>query len=199
MERLYIYTMKRFLFVAACLLMAAFADAQKPALGLNEHNVYIYYEVVNTPGITVDSLKKNAAGFMNAAYGKNGSKKITDTAASVKDKFLTYTAFIKHESGEMDFVLNIECKDGRYRYWITDFIFTPYARNRYGVYVAEDGVYIPLETAKSKLDKKDVDGYIDQTNAYCTQLSNKLKQFMATGHVPKKAAPMPGKVVTDKW
>ena len=199
MERLYIYIMKRNLLIAILLLVTTIAYAQKPALSLNENNRYIYYEVVNVPAFSADSLTRNAVNFIRAAYLKNETKQITDTLISVKDKFLNYSAVIKHENGEMDYVLNIQCKDGRYRYWITDFVFIPYQRNRYGVFVPTPGIYIPLETAKAKLDKKDVEGYLNQTNTACKLLSDKLKQYMITGLNPKKAEQPVKKVVTDKW
>ena len=199
MGRLYIYTMKRNLFIILLLLATSIVYAQKITLALNENNRYIYYEVVNIPTVSADSLKRNAAGFVRAAYSKNESKRITDTLTSVKDKFLNYSAIIKHENGEMDYVLNIECRDGRYRYWITDFVFIPYQRNRYGVFVPTPGIYIPLETAKTRLDKKDVEVYLSQTEAACKLLADKLKQYMVTGHGIRKADQKPAKVVTDKW
>src|ERR1700743_2377598 len=83
--------------------------------------------------------------------------------------FITYASFVKHENGAMSYTLNIECKDGKYRYWLTDFVFTPYERNRYGVYVPVNGIEIPLETAESKVTQQELDGYFDQTGAFCKQ------------------------------
>ena len=199
MERLYIYSMKRILLIAICLFVARVTHAQQPSITLNENNRYVYYEVVDMPGISADSLKKNAIGFIMAAYSKNESKKVTDTVISVKDKFLNYSAVIKHENGEMAYTLNIQCKDARYRYWLTDFVFTPYQRNRYGVFVPTPGIEIPMETAKDKLEKKDAEAYLTQTNVFCKQLADKLKQYMVTGHATKKINQKPTKVVTDKW
>ena len=199
MERLYIYIMKRNILIAILLLGTTIAYAQKTALTLNENNRYIYYEVVNVPAFSADSLTRNAVNFIKAAYSKNESKQITDTLISVKDKFLNYSSVIKHENGEMDYVLNIQCKGGRYRYWITDFVFIPYQRNRYGVFVPTPGIYIPLEKAKEKLDKKDVESYLSQTGTACKLLSDKLKQYMITGPNPKKTEQPVKKIVTDKW
>lgn len=198
-ERLYIYTMKRELLIAVCLLLAQMAHAQKKLLQLNEQNKYIYYHVVDLPGISADSLLKNSQGFMESTYPKNKPEQINNTEIALKDKFLTYTYIVKHESGEINYTLNVECKDFKYRYWLTDFVFTPYERNRYGVFVPVNGINLPLETAANRLDKKELDGYLNQTGAFCKQLGENLQKYMAEGHHEPKIDKQPSKVVTDKW
>ncbi|HEY4198496.1 MAG TPA: DUF4468 domain-containing protein [Mucilaginibacter sp.] len=191
--------MKRIALLVIGLMIAGMADAQKSLLSLDEHNKYIYYQVVDLPGISADSLYKNAAWFIKNAYPKTKSTKVNNNV-SIKDKFLTYTFLVKHESGEISYNLNIECKDGKYRYWLTGFTFTPYERNRYGVYMPVNGIEIPLEAAESKVTKKELDGYFDQTGAFCKQLGEKLKKEMTESHTTKKPEQQPvKKIVTDKW
>jgi hypothetical protein len=191
--------MKKIAVLVVSLMIAGMANAQKSLLSLDEHNKYIYYQVVDLPGISADSLYKNAAYFIKSAYPKAKSAQ-SNNSINIKDKFLTYTSFVKHENGEMAYMLNIECKDAKYRYWLTDFVFTPYERNRYGVYVPINGIEIPLESAESKVIKKDLDGYFDQTGAFCKQLGEKLKKYMAEDHTTKKPDQQPAKkIVTDKW
>jgi hypothetical protein len=194
--------MKRFLLVAICLFIIRSANAQKNLLSLNEQNKYIYYQVVDMPGISLDSLKKNAEYFIKTVYPK--SKARLDVAGGdfyTSDKFLVYSVitYVKHESGEIAYMLNIECKDSKYRYWLTDFVFTPYEKDRYGVFVPKPGIDLPLETALSRVDKKELNGYFDQTGAFCKQLGEKLKLYMVEGHAIKKVEKQPAKVVTDKW
>lgn len=167
---------------------------------MDENNKYIYYQVVDMPGVKADSLQKNMALFMKEFYPKGKSLQTTSSGASVKDRFLTYTSLVKHENGEMAYALNIECKDGKYRYWTTNFVFTPYEKNRYGMFVPVNGVAIPLEKASDKLAKKDVEGYFEQTGAFCKQLGDTLKKYMAEGkpQQPKVDKPVK-KIVTDKW
>ena len=136
---------------------------------------------------------------MNDFYPKEKSLQLSSAGVSVKDKFLTYTSLVKHENGEMTYALNIECKDGKYRYWITDFVFTPYEKNRYGMFTAVNGVTIPLEKASDKLVKKDVEGYFEQTGAFCKQLGDKLKKYMVEGKAQPKVDKLVKKIVTDKW
>jgi len=191
--------MKKILLLVAGLAISGMVSAQKSLLSIDENNKYIYYQVVDRPGVSADSLHKNAALFMNDFYPKEKSLQLSSAGVSVKDKFLTYTSLVKHENGEMTYALNIECKDGKYRYWITDFVFTPYEKNRYGMFTAVNGVTIPLEKASDKLAKKDVEGYFEQTGAFCKQLGDKLKKYMVEGKAQPKVDKPVKKIVTDKW
>ena len=185
--------------LVAGLAISGMVSAQKSLLSVDENNKYIYYQVVDLPGRTADSLHNNVVLFMKEFYPKEKSLQITSSGASVKDKFLTYTSLVKHENGEMAYALNIECKDGKYRYWITNFVFTPYEKNRYGMFVPVNGVTIPLEKASDKLAKKDVEGYFEQTEAFCKQLGDKLKKYMVEGKTQPKVDKPVKKIVTEKW
>jgi len=177
--------------------------AQKSLLAIDEHNKYIYYQVVDQPGASADSLDKKALGFIKESVPKGSLKIDGDTGIILKDKLVAYSvlAFAKHESGEIKFTLTIECKNSKYRYWLTDFTFTPYEKNRYGVFVPANGIEIPLEKSSSHVDKKEQEGYLDQTGAFCKQLGDQLKAYMLINQpVTKKPAQQPvKKVVTDKW
>ena len=195
--------MKKNLLIIVCILFAGIANAQNNQLALDEHNKYIYYQVVDLPGISADSLNRNAAGFVKTTYNKSGKTSIDNTSGriSVKHKFSTQStgALLKRENGEMSYSLNIECKDGKYRYWMTDFVFTPYKRDRYGAFTTVNSISTPLENAKAKLDKKELSAYLDQTTLFCKQQGEKLKQYMTEGHrrvIIDKQTP---KIVTDKW
>src|ERR1700747_2593999 len=111
-----------FLPIISCALLIQTAVAQKSLLALDEHDKYIYYQVVTQPGATADSLDKKALGFVKETFPKSTLKTMGDTGITLKDKFVTYSvlAFAKHESGEIKFTLTIECKNAKYRYWLTD-------------------------------------------------------------------------------
>lgn len=192
--------MKKILLLIAGLAISGAVNAQKSLLSIDENNKYIYYQVVDMPGVKADSLQRNMVLFMKEFYTKEKSLQITNSGASVKDKFLTYTSLVKHENGEMAYVFNIECKDGKYRYWVTDFVFTPYEKNRYGMFAPVNGKDVALEKASDKLAKKDVEGYFEQTGAFCKQLGDKLKKYIKEGRPqqPKEDKPVK-KIVTDKW
>ncbi|MBS1525756.1 MAG: DUF4468 domain-containing protein [Bacteroidetes bacterium] len=179
------------------------AGAQSDQLQLNEHNKYVFYQVVDLTDVSVDSLHNNSLLFVKAYYPKNKSVQSSDTSISLKSKFLLYSAIslARHESGEMAFSLHIECRNSKYRFWLTDFVFTPYERNRYAVFVPVPGKEIGLEKALAKIDKAELDGYFTQTAIFCRQLGEQLKQYMSESHhermTPKKS--LPPKISTGKW
>jgi hypothetical protein len=121
-ERLYICNMKKLFLIAIGLLSIQLANAQKSLLSLDEHDKYIYYQVVDMPGFSADSLTRNAAWFIKTAFPKNTTVQHKAAEVSMADKFLTYTTIIKHESGAIAYTVTIECKDQKYRYWLTDFV-----------------------------------------------------------------------------
>jgi hypothetical protein len=195
--------MKRFFLPVISILLIQTAYGQKSLLALDEHDKYIYYQVVNQPGASADSLDKKALGFVRETFPKSSLKTVGDTSIILKDKFVTYSvlAFAKHESGEIKFTLTIECKNARYRYWLTDFVFIPYEKNRYGVFVPSNSIEIPVEKPSSRVDKREAEGYLDQTGFFCKQLGEQLKSYMLLDHPVNKKIEQPTvkKVVTDKW
>ncbi|MBV8390731.1 MAG: hypothetical protein JO080_13085, partial [Mucilaginibacter sp.] len=90
--------MKKIFLLITCLLVSGVVSAQKNLLSIDENNKYIYYQVVDMPGIKADSLHNNMALFVREFYPKEKSLQITNSGASVKDKFLTYTSLVKHEN-----------------------------------------------------------------------------------------------------
>ncbi|HWZ03261.1 MAG TPA: DUF4468 domain-containing protein [Mucilaginibacter sp.] len=192
--------MKTLLVGLVCILFAKITFAQQDLLSFDEHNKYIYYQVVNMPGLAVDTLHERGAYFLKTAYPKTAVKALNADALMGEGKFITYggISVMKHEKGEMAYQVNIEFKDQKYRFWLTNFVFTPYQRDRYGNFVPQLGVEIPLETASTRLEKKELDGYLDETGAFCKQWGDKLKIYMLKVPAQKKEEPVK-KVVTDKW
>jgi len=171
------------------------AVAQKDLLSFDEHNKYIYYQVVDQPGLSIDTLQDRALYFAKTAYPKNTVKKgETSGNYTGTGKFLIVSglAVAKHIDGEINYTYYIECKDQKYRYWLTDFVFTPYKVDRYGNSVPEQGVDIPLESGLSKLDKKQSDSYLNQAGAFSKQFGDKLKAYMI------KASALPPKEIKKK-
>jgi len=179
---------------------AKIACAQQDLLSFDEHNKYIYYQVVNMPGLPADSLRERGVYFLKSAFPKTFVKVSDANGVEGEGKFLTYggISVLKHEKGEVNYQLHIEFKDQKYRFWLTGFVFTPYQRDRYGNFVPQQGINIPLENAITKLEKKDLDGYLDETGAFCKQWGDKLKIYMLKAPAQKKEEPVK-KVVTDKW
>ncbi len=181
----------------AYILFAKIAVAQQDLLSFDEHNKYIYYQVADLPGLAQDTLHTRGVNFLKTFYPKVKLKTTANTIIG-QGKLLTHegASVLKHESGEITYLVNVEFKDQKYRYWLTGFVFTPYQRDRYGNFVAQPGIDIPLEDALSKLDKKDANNYLNETGTFCKQFGDQLKQFMLKA--PKKEEPVK-KVVTDNW
>lgn len=181
--------------------LAKISAAQKEQLSFDEHNKYIYYQVVDIPGLIKDTLTLRELYFLKTAYPKAKIKPIVNSNQIIADgKFLVYdgTSILRHESGQVAYVLTIESKDQKYRYWLTGFIFTPYQRDRYGNFVPEQGIDIPLEKVSAKLNKKGADACFNQTADFCREFGEKLKFSLSEAHLPKKTA-IAKKTITDNW
>jgi hypothetical protein len=195
----YLYGMKRNLVVIIFILLVKFSSAQQQLLSFDEHNKYIFYQVSDMPGFPADSLHARGLSFLKTLAPKiklkTGGK---ENNISGEGKFITYnsTSLLKHESGEVNYVVNMEFKDQKYRFWLTDFTFTPYERDRYNNYLPKLGNDIPLETAASKLDKKEVETHLDETGTFCKQFGERFKIYLQ--NTPKKEEVVK-KAVPDKW
>ena len=155
--------------------------AQKDLLSFDEHNKYIYYQVVEQPGLTADTFQNRALYFLKTIYPKNVLNKIENPYAvsgSGKLLMLTGVSVAKHIDGEISYTFNIEYKDQKYRYWLTDFVFTPYYVDRYGNSVPKPGTEIPLQDSESKLDNGKLANYSIQISNYSKQFGERLKQHM---------------------
>lgn len=161
--------------------MAGIASAQKNLLSFNEQNKYIYYQVVEQPGLNTDTLQTRALYFLKTSYPLNKvAKGETSGNFTGSGKFLISStlSMLKHVYGEMRYTYFIECKSGKYRYWLTNFIYVPHKTDRYGNSVPEQGIEVSLEDGVTKLDKHDLSLCLDETGSYCKQFGEKLKQAM---------------------
>lgn len=190
--------MKTLIIALALILFAKITIAQKELLSLDEHNQYIYYQVVDIPGKPVDTLTQRGLNFLKSIKLKVKVAATNSLAAQGSFETVGGISILKHPNGQIAYTISIECKDQKYRYWITGFVFTPYVRDRYGNFVPQQGVEIPLETASSKLDKKDLDSYLDQTGMFCKNLGEQLKIYMLKISIVKKEVE-PKKISTKDW
>ncbi len=194
--------MKKIVVVLLCLLFAKAALAQKDSLSFDEHNKYIYYKVVEQAGLTADTFQNRALYFLKINYPKN---KIDQAAApstiTGSGKFLVLTglAVAKHVAGEISYTFTIGYKDQKYRYWLTDFVYTPYKTDRYGNSVPEQGVEIPLESSLSKLEKVELNNCLEESGAYSIQFGNKIKEYMVRVSATKPAETKKKVISTKDW
>ncbi|MES2277445.1 MAG: DUF4468 domain-containing protein [Bacteroidota bacterium] len=192
--------MKNLFLVLAMMLAGKFALAQKELVTLDEHNKYIFYQVADMPGVTADTLYNRTMGGLKTNKLFKGIKPVVTAGSSItlKSKFTLYSSLTvaKHEVGDISYTLVTEFKDGKYRYWLTDFVFMPYQRTRYGVYAKIPNGDMTLEVVKTKYDAKIFDSYLEQIAKYGKDLGDEMKIYTAT---PIKTKPQPPKVDTRKW
>jgi len=205
-EAAYFCVMKRLIILSLFALFAMPVFAQKDSLAFDENNKYIYYQVVEQPGTAADSLFSRAAFFFDKGYPQAslktmGMTKTTDALSiNAAGSFLVSKKSLvtSHEDGSVSFTMHVDVKEGKYRYWLTDFVFNPYQRDRYNNYVSIPGIYIPLEKSEGKIDKKDLTAYLDGVLSSSRKIGTKLKEFMLKNPLIKKE-PAVKKISTKDW
>jgi len=182
-----------------CLLLLQAAWAQKDSLQFDESNIYVYYHVVDKPGLSADTLFKRAWYFAKAADYMIKIEALPN-AFTTTGKFLIYSgvSVVKKESGEVNYTLLIETKDNKYRYKLGGFVFTPYKRDRFGNMVAVPGIKVPLEKLLSKYSLKEANPILDQAGGFAIATGNKLSSFMERTSSVIKIQTVK-KVATDRW
>jgi hypothetical protein len=197
----YIYPMK---FIASLLILFScflISKAQtENVLPVDERGKFIYYEVVNveTP---VDSLKFRVLDYLKKQRKDLKYKKIQgDTAFMASGKLVINKTLLvmSHPSGEVLYNFQAEMKNGKYRFWLTDFEFIPYQRDRYGNFVPSTTVGIPLENNPGKLNAAEWKEYKAQTAKYAKDFAAKFKNHMSS-KAPIVIPPTEKKVVKKEW
>lgn len=179
-----------------------YAHAQnEKILPVDEQGKFIYYEVVTLKGIAQDSLKRRAIHYLKNQHKELQFKSAQgDTAFIATGKMIiTKTLLVmSHPSGEIQYRFQVEVKEVKYRFWLSDFSFIPYQRDRYGNFVASTTIGIPLEREPGKLNAGQWKEYQLQTATYAKDFALKFKQIMASSNpivepVPEK------KIVSKNW
>lgn len=136
--------------------------AQDTQFPINDMEKYTLTEVVELTGIDKDKLFSNGEKFMKKVKVLNSKKKYYKTEKenyTIRNRGSFYVYRIgsvkKGIGGAVEYDVDLEIKDGKYRYTITNFIFNEYQRNRYGKYEPVKGKYTPLEMAVSSINKKE--------------------------------------------
>ena len=150
--------------IAAFLLTSIFyySLAQDTQFHVNDLGKYTMTEVVELHGIDKDKLFLNGEKFIRQVKVLNSKKKYYKTDkenCTIRNRGSFYVYRIgsvkKGIGGAVEYDIDLEIKDGKYRYTITNFIFNEYKRNRYGKYVPIKGKFIPLEREVNSINKKE--------------------------------------------
>jgi hypothetical protein len=176
------------------------AWAQKDKLTTDEHDKYIYYQAADMPGLTADTLYNRCLSGLTQYYHGTGFSPVGKerTTIDIQPTLIVYSnkSLAKHEEGEIAYTLHLEFKNAKYRYWLNDFIFRPYQRNRYSEFEKVPGVEVPLEKVKSKYGDNALANYQEQIVAFAKQIGENLKIYMA--NLQKESVPAE-KVNTKNW
>lgn len=136
------------------------AFGQEFTFPIDETGKYIFSEVVEIPGMSKEQEFENGVAFMKKIKVLNSKKKhlIKDSenfTIENKGSFLVYNinSVKTGIDGAVEYDIQLEFKDGRYRYTITNFLFNEYKRNRYAKYVPTSK-FAPLEMEASSLNKR---------------------------------------------
>jgi hypothetical protein len=184
------------------LILFANANAQsEKTLPVDERGKLIYYEVVDLKKTAKDSLKIKALGYFKKNQNSLKFKKVEgDTAFFATGKLIISKTVLvmSHPSGEVLYNFQVEVKDGKYRFWITDFNFIPYQRDRYGNFVPSTTTGIPLENEDGKLNAAQLKEYRTQTTVFANEFAAKFKAHMAS-KAPVAVQAQEKKVVSKNW
>ncbi|WP_316772452.1 DUF4468 domain-containing protein [Pedobacter frigiditerrae] len=189
-----------FIFLLSLINLAKAQKPAEPVLPVDERGKFIYYEVVDAK-IPKDSLKIRAINYLKKQNKELKYKSAQgDTAFTANGKMIINKTLLvmSHPSGEVLFDFQIEVRDGKYRFWLTDFNFIPYQRDRYGNFVASTSVGTPLENEPGKLNATQWKEYQVQTTKYAKELAAKFKVYMAS-KAPIVAPPKEKTVVKKEW
>ncbi|MDB5090684.1 MAG: hypothetical protein JWR09_4678 [Mucilaginibacter sp.] len=196
--------MKKLIAVLAFVLFTGAAFAQKDSLAFDENNKYIYYQVVSKPDLPADTLFNRALYFFKTAYPQSALKltvadKEKGTLAGSGNFLVSKkTLLTSHEDGSVTYSIRVDVKDGKYRYWLSDFVFNPYQRNRYNSFESVPGIYIPLEKPDGKIEKRDLAAYLDGVLLSSRKIGGTLKHYMLKTSSLKKEIPIK-KISTKDW
>lgn len=165
----------------------------------DETGKYTYYEVVSST-VKKDTLKTRVLDFLVRNKKEIKLKSIDEKVILATGKLIIQKSLtvISHPSGEINYQFNFEIGEGKYRFWLTDFEFIFYQKDRYGNFVAGTTVGTPLEKDPKKSNAEQWEDYQLQASKYSADFAKRLKD-----HLKKELAlPIPPpekKVISKIW
>lgn len=187
------------------LFLAVFSiklSAQQKQFPKDDNGKFTYYKVVDSQSLNKKIIMERAISFINEVQKKNMKQEsLTDTSIIAKGKLVIDKTILVagHPSGEVSYNFTFETRDGKYRFWLTDFEFIPYKRDRYGNFVASTNIGTPLEKNVSKLSIGEWKDIQSSTYLKAVKFGEELKKYVATEKVNKKSVKAPETISTKKW
>ena len=191
----------RLLFIVILLMSTQIASAQVQMLPVDERGVHTFMEVSGFNAAPKE-ISVNIKRFFKAnskALKLRSSKGDTAFYGTGKLVLAKNTSGIGHPSAEVNFNVSLELKTGKYRLIFTDYILTPYERDRYANFVTTTTKY-RLEDRPGKLNRAEWENNMKMIVAESAKLSGKLKSAMNS--TPSDVGPetkKPAAVSTTNW
>lgn len=155
---------------------------QNKPLTKDDRGKLIYYEIVIVKNETKTSLIGRANAFFNKSAKSLKRQTVEEDSLihATGKMILNKTALVlSRPSGEVLYNFYCEIRAGKYRFWMTDFNFIPYQRDRYGNFVRSKVKGVPLESNPGKLNAAEWSGYINAASLEANLLAERFKKAMA--------------------
>ena len=186
------------LFLSISATTVAQATKHADEMPRDERGKYIQYEMVEKSALPADSLKERAAAFLLL---KKMKKVQNDSSITANGKFIiNKTALmLAHPSGELRYNFTFEVKDQKYRFWLTDFLFIPYKRDRYGNFVPSTPIGTALEDSPGKLNTAEWASYVEAARKLSATFAAQFKDYLAAVLKVKTPAAKKKVISTKSW
>ncbi|WP_293310312.1 DUF4468 domain-containing protein [Pedobacter sp. UBA5917] len=190
-------------YIIIILLLAFSIDlsAQQKQFSKDDNGKFIYYMVVDSQSFSKDTLLQRARSFVNVAYKKSmAQESVTDSSVLAKGTMVIDKTILVagHPSGEVSYNFVFEARNGKYRFWLTDLLFIPYQRDRYGNFVATTKVGVPLERTPGKLSAGAWKDIVNSAYNKIEKFGEDFKKYLATNRV-EKAKKKAETISTKQW
>lgn len=176
-------------------------SAQQKQFSKDDNGKFIYYKVVDSQSLSKDTLLLRARSFVNVAYKKSmAQESVTDSSVLAKGTMVIDKTILVagHPSGEVSYNFVFEARNGKYRFWLTDLLFIPYQRDRYGNFVATTKVGVPLERTPGKLSAGAWKDIVNSAYNKIEKFGEDFKKYLATNRV-EKAKKKTETISTKQW
>lgn len=176
-------------------------SAQQKQFSKDDNGKFIYYKVVDSQLLSKDTLLQRAKSFVNVTYKKSmKAESITDTSILAKGTMVIDKTILVagHPSGEISYSFVFEARNGKYRFWLTDLLYIPYQRDRYGNFVATTKMGTPLERNPGKLNAGAWKDVVNSAYNKIDKFADDFKKYLATNRV-EKAKKKTETISTKKW
>ncbi|WP_406823627.1 hypothetical protein [Pedobacter sp. KACC 23697] len=176
-------------------------SAQQKQFSKDDTGKFIYYQVVDSQLVNKDTLLQRAKSFVNVVYKKSMAQQtVTDSSVLAKGTMIIDKTILVagHPSGEVSYNFVFEARQGKYRFWLTDMLFIPYQRDRYGNFVPATTIGVPLERTPGKLGAGAWKDILNSTYNKVEKFGEEFKKYLATSRV-EKTKKKAETISTKKW